>query len=165
MYIQNSFGNINFEVIYMKKFTILFLVFFLIGSVSIGVNAETLKPAKKTKINVTTENIFVDLVTPYVTEAVKKEHGNKATWKSEGVKHLSINNDHTVDPPKSWYEVRLNILVHDNEKNENHSDTVIVKIDTNTYLGSSLQKDINLENVSIEVKQYIHGEQSEKQMN
>jgi hypothetical protein len=70
-----------------------------------------------------------------------------------------------VDPPKSWYEVRLNILVHDNEKNENHSDTVIVKIDTNTYLGNSLQKDINLDNVSIQVKQYIHGEQSEKQMN
>lgn len=139
----------------MKKATILFLFIFLIGNSSL-VMAEPIQPSEKTKISVTNPDIFIKTVTPFVNDVVKKEHGEKATWTSEKVTHLSINNDHTVKPPKSWYEMKMNIRVRIPEKNEAHLDTVILRIDSKTYHGNSLNKNVELDDASIKLLNYIH---------
>ncbi|MGE8205596.1 DUF3888 domain-containing protein [Heyndrickxia sp. NPDC080065] len=130
----------------MKKATILILFFFLIGNSSL-VMAETIHHDDKMKIKPPTPEMIIKAVTPAVTEAVKKEHGDKATWTPDRITKLSINNDHTVQPKKTWYEIKLKIHVQSPDKNEKYADMVILKID--------FQKP-NLEDAKVTPLEYIH---------
>ncbi|MGE6256673.1 hypothetical protein ACQKCU_02005 [Heyndrickxia sporothermodurans] len=138
----------------MKKATILFLFIFLFGSFSL-VKAETIKHKDQTKIQATNPSMLIQLVTPTVNRAVKKEHGAKATWTPDKITKLSINNDHTVKPPKRWYEIKLNIHVQDPVKNEKHLDMAIIKINPKKPATDSLQKE-NLDDATITLLEYIH---------
>lgn len=111
----------------MKKATILFLFIFLIGNASL-VSAQIPNQKELNEIQETNPNVFLSIVTPEVTKAVKKEHGEQATWKPEGITKLSVHNDHTVKPLRRWYEVKVKIIVQDPISIEKHADLVIAKI-------------------------------------
>jgi hypothetical protein len=136
----------------MKKATILFLFIFLIGN-SLLVRAETFHHHDPSEIQATNPGILINLVTPTVNQAVKEEHGDKATWTPDRITKLSINHDHTVKPPKSWYVIKMNI--HVQSPDSKHVDLVILKIETKTDLGKSLQNK-KLEDASITRLEYIH---------
>ena len=111
----------------MKKATILFLFILLIGNSSL-VSAEIPHQKDINEIQGVNPSVFIHIVTPAVTKAVKSEHGEQAMWKPVGITKLSVHNDHTVKPSRRWYEVKLKIDVQDPKSNVKHADLVIVKI-------------------------------------
>ncbi|QQZ09845.1 DUF3888 domain-containing protein [Heyndrickxia vini] len=130
----------------MKKITILFACLLVFGNASI-VMAEPANQGQQNKMTANFNKIFAEVVSPYMTEVVKKENGEKATWTLDKMQKLTINNNFSVKPPKRIYEVKMTIKVTDPAKNQPHIDTVLLKVDPQAEQGQA-----------VELIEYIHSE-------
>lgn len=137
----------------MKKATILFLFIFLIGNASL-VSAEIPHQKDINEIQEMNPNVFIHIVTPEVTKAVKKDHGEQATWTPDGIAKLSVHNDHTTKPSKRWYVVKMKILVQAPDTKEKHADLVTSKIITDADLIK--MKQIQKVDAFVTVLEYHH---------
>lgn len=121
-------GNINFEVKKMKKITVLLACVLVFGNASI-VMAEPANQGQQNKMTANFNKIFAEVISPYVTEVVKKENGDQATWTLDKMQKLTINNNFSVKPPKRIYEVKMTVKVTDPTKTQPHIDTILLKVD------------------------------------
>jgi hypothetical protein len=143
----------------MKKKILLLLIFLIVFAPISFVTAEVLPSGKiKKAIYAAPEELLVDMLNPYVTDAVHKECGDNVTWSLARVKNISLMVDHTGSKSKSWYEVSLTIRTtnRDVEGNYWEFDTVTFNIDPKTYFGSSDDKRKDLKDVTVELANYIH---------
>ncbi|ADU32195.1 DUF3888 domain-containing protein [Evansella cellulosilytica] len=134
------------------KIALLFILFIVLTP---HVSAEELTSKE---IYAAPEEVLVDMLHPYITEAVKKECGDNVTWSFERVKNIHLMVEHMKNKSRRWYEVSLTIrtMNEDNEADAWQIDTVTFNIDPKTYFGSSDVKRKSLKEVSVQFIDYIH---------
>ncbi|GAE26676.1 hypothetical protein JCM9140_2762 [Halalkalibacter wakoensis JCM 9140] len=143
----------------MKKIiSSLLLILIVLAPISV-VSAEVDLSGKiKKEIYAAPEELLVDILNPYVTDAVQKEHGDNVTWRLERVKKITLMVDHTGSESKRWYEVSLTITTTNPDIKGNLPElgTITFYIDPKTYFGSSEVERKNINDVTVELKDYIH---------
>ncbi|MEH6942938.1 DUF3888 domain-containing protein [Bacillus sp. JJ722] len=112
----------------------------------------------KKEIYATSQDIFIDMLSPYILKAVRDECGDKTTFSVGRVRKISLIVDHTGKESKRWYEVELTLKTIDPSKGETvwGIDSATFKIDTKTYFGHSEINRTSLEGVDIVLMNYTH---------
>ncbi|CAG9620906.1 DUF3888 domain-containing protein [Sutcliffiella rhizosphaerae] len=144
----------------MNKILLTFAFIILIGAFSTNFGKAMVHPSGKVKkeIYASSDELLVDVLNPYITKIVREECGENVRWTFERVQNLKLLVDHTGSKSKSWYEVSLmiNTTNSENEGNVWGIDVVTFNIDPKSYLGITEVKRENLEDVFIELKEYVH---------
>ncbi|MFC0561457.1 DUF3888 domain-containing protein [Halalkalibacter alkalisediminis] len=143
----------------MKKIISSLLIVLIVLAPISFVSAEVdLSGTTKKEIYAAPEELLVDILNPYVTDAVQKECGDEVTWGLERVNNITLMVDHTGSKSKRWYEVSLTVKINNpNVKGDYWEfDTVTFDIDPKTYFGSSEVERKNINDVTVELTDYTH---------
>ncbi|CAM5213632.1 hypothetical protein UACE39S_04320 [Ureibacillus acetophenoni] len=114
----------------MRKIIVLvFTTLLIFASVNIA-NAEVTESGKVKKEGyATTEDILINLIEPDLNKIITDKYGIEKTWQIGKVIKVSLIADHTKKNSEYWYEMIINVRVHDDEIDKELWDSLCIRID------------------------------------